>query len=278
MSTTFGGEEPPKALKCRTWVLKVSIHCQGCKRKVKKVLQAIDGVYTATVDSQQQTVTVTGNIGAEILIKKLIKTGKHAEIWPEKLSSKENETAKAKETKNGQDYTNNGRKQSVKFSGERKSEETKNVIKSPESPTDVEELPEVKNKDRESEGGGARNAGKKKKKKAQKSENNNTVSSSGSPPSGSAAGNGYPNQGEGIDQVVGPANLNPTRQQQWVPFPPGFNIPLPPVYASSYSMVNPRGSPGPFYYVPPYLHNTTTHQLDSFYYFSDENVNGCSIM
>lgn len=28
----------------QTWVLKVSIHCQGCKRKVKKVLRGIDGI------------------------------------------------------------------------------------------------------------------------------------------------------------------------------------------------------------------------------------------
>lgn len=27
----------------QTWVLKVSIHCEGCKRKVKKVLRNIDG-------------------------------------------------------------------------------------------------------------------------------------------------------------------------------------------------------------------------------------------
>ena len=28
----------------QTWVLKVSIHCEGCKKKVKKVLQSIDGM------------------------------------------------------------------------------------------------------------------------------------------------------------------------------------------------------------------------------------------
>lgn len=27
----------------QTWVLKVSIHCEGCKKKVKKVLQSIEG-------------------------------------------------------------------------------------------------------------------------------------------------------------------------------------------------------------------------------------------
>ncbi|KAJ6848397.1 putative glycine-rich cell wall structural protein 1.0 [Iris pallida] len=76
-------EETPEPLKYQTWVLRVSIHCEGCSKKVKKVLQGIDGVYKTTIDSQQQKVTVTGNVEAETLIKKLVKTGKHAELWPE---------------------------------------------------------------------------------------------------------------------------------------------------------------------------------------------------
>ncbi|KAF7815351.1 heavy metal-associated isoprenylated plant protein 35-like [Senna tora] len=31
-------------LKYQTWFLKVPIHCEGCRRKVKKVLQRIDGM------------------------------------------------------------------------------------------------------------------------------------------------------------------------------------------------------------------------------------------
>ncbi|XP_027366826.1 heavy metal-associated isoprenylated plant protein 36-like [Abrus precatorius] len=72
----------------KTVVLRVSIHCEGCKRKVKKVLQAIDGVYNIDIDLRQQKVIVTGNVGSETLIKKLTKIGKHAELWPEKADSK----------------------------------------------------------------------------------------------------------------------------------------------------------------------------------------------
>lgn len=73
-------------LKAKTWVLKVHIHCEGCKKKVKKVLQSVEGVYTTVVDSAQQKVTVTGNVDSDILIKKLLKSGKHAELWmPEAL-------------------------------------------------------------------------------------------------------------------------------------------------------------------------------------------------
>lgn len=70
-----------EVLKAQTLVLKVHIHCEGCKKKVKRVLQRIEGVYTTTVDSAQQKVTVTGNVDSETLIKKLLKNGKHAELW-----------------------------------------------------------------------------------------------------------------------------------------------------------------------------------------------------
>ncbi|MED6200288.1 hypothetical protein PIB30_083607 [Stylosanthes scabra] len=72
---------PPMSKTC---VLKASIHCEGCKRKVKKILQSIHGVETIDVDLRQQKVVVTGNVDTDFLIKKLInKTGKHAEVWPQ---------------------------------------------------------------------------------------------------------------------------------------------------------------------------------------------------
>lgn len=51
----------------------------------------LEGVYTVEVDSDQNKVTVTGdvNIDAEVLIKKLVKSRKHAELWPEKPKPKE---------------------------------------------------------------------------------------------------------------------------------------------------------------------------------------------
>ncbi|PON39486.1 Heavy metal-associated domain containing protein [Parasponia andersonii] len=89
-------EEHSEPLKYKTWVLKVSIHCEGCKRKVKKILQNIDGVYKTDVDLKQQKVTVTGNVDSETLIKKLVKNGKHAELWPEKAQSKGKKRGKGK--------------------------------------------------------------------------------------------------------------------------------------------------------------------------------------
>ncbi|KAG6646635.1 heavy metal-associated isoprenylated plant protein 35-like [Carya illinoinensis] len=88
--------ESPEPLKYKTWVLKVSIHCEGCKRKVKKILTNIEGVFKTDIDLKQQKVTVTGNVNSETLIKKLVKTGKHAELWPEKAGPKEKKQGKSK--------------------------------------------------------------------------------------------------------------------------------------------------------------------------------------
>ncbi|KAK4759180.1 hypothetical protein SAY87_022311 [Trapa incisa] len=68
-------------LKIQTCVLKVNIHCDGCRQKVKKILQKIEGVFTTKIESEIGKVTVSGNIDPAILIKKLIKAGKHAELW-----------------------------------------------------------------------------------------------------------------------------------------------------------------------------------------------------
>ncbi|XXG54420.1 hypothetical protein AAC387_Pa03g2303 [Persea americana] len=73
-----------KVVKIQTCVLKVYIHCDGCKQKVKKLLQKIEGVYSMNIDAEQGKVTVAGNVDPNTLIKKLQKNGKHAELWPSK--------------------------------------------------------------------------------------------------------------------------------------------------------------------------------------------------
>ncbi|PON98194.1 Heavy metal-associated domain containing protein [Trema orientale] len=77
-------EEDFKLLKIQTFVLRVNIHCDGCKQKVKKLLQRIEGVYQVNIDSDQQRVTVSGSVDSETLIKKLVRAGKHAELWSQK--------------------------------------------------------------------------------------------------------------------------------------------------------------------------------------------------
>ncbi|XP_051144423.1 heavy metal-associated isoprenylated plant protein 37-like [Andrographis paniculata] len=77
-------DEDYKLLKIQTCVLRVNIHCEGCKQKVKKLLHRTEGVYQVNIDVEQQKVTVSGSVDSASLIKKLGKGGKHAELWSQK--------------------------------------------------------------------------------------------------------------------------------------------------------------------------------------------------
>ncbi|TQD85298.1 hypothetical protein C1H46_029136 [Malus baccata] len=103
-----------KLLKIQTCILKVNIHCDGCKQKVKKLLQRIEGVYQVKIDSDQQKVTVSGSVDSATLIKKLLRAGKHAEIWSQKSnnqSQKGNNNNCIKDDKNNNN--NKGQKQGI---------------------------------------------------------------------------------------------------------------------------------------------------------------------
>ncbi|CAH8302519.1 unnamed protein product [Eruca vesicaria subsp. sativa] len=64
----------------KTYFLKVNINCHGCNRKVKKTLRKVEGVYSVDIDTDQQAVIVRGNLDPEILVKKLNRRGKYAEL------------------------------------------------------------------------------------------------------------------------------------------------------------------------------------------------------
>ncbi|KAK6122334.1 hypothetical protein DH2020_043954 [Rehmannia glutinosa] len=86
-------DEDFKLLKIQTCVLRVNIHCDGCKQKVKKILQRIEGVYQVNIDVEQQKVTISGSIDSDTLIKKLIRAGKHAEPWSQKTNQNQKQIA-----------------------------------------------------------------------------------------------------------------------------------------------------------------------------------------
>lgn len=48
------------------------------------MIVVISGVYQVKIDSEQQKVSVLGNVDYATLLKKLDKAGKHAELWPQK--------------------------------------------------------------------------------------------------------------------------------------------------------------------------------------------------
>ncbi|THU71049.1 hypothetical protein C4D60_Mb08t31430 [Musa balbisiana] len=47
-------------------------------------LPLASGVYTVSIDAEHQKVTVSGNVDSGSLVKKLARSGKHAELWPQK--------------------------------------------------------------------------------------------------------------------------------------------------------------------------------------------------
>uniref|UniRef100_A0A453HRT6 HMA domain-containing protein n=1 Tax=Aegilops tauschii subsp. strangulata TaxID=200361 RepID=A0A453HRT6_AEGTS len=71
-------------LKIQTCVLKVNIHCDGCQKKVKKILSKIDGVYQTSIDAEEGKVMVSGLVDPDTIIKKLNKGGKPAVLWGSK--------------------------------------------------------------------------------------------------------------------------------------------------------------------------------------------------
>ncbi|KAM7485095.1 hypothetical protein LguiA_001104 [Lonicera macranthoides] len=270
---TASPEEPPHTLKYQTWVLKVSIHCEGCKRKVKKLLHGIDGVYTTEIDSKQQKVTVTGNVATETLIKKLVRNGKHAELWPENRTGKDKKSSKAKNGDKGKDSDS--------------SENSSDEEESPNENLEVKFAPSDQKSggNTENSGGGQNGKKKKKKKKKKKSGNGN---SGGNNSAGAAFNGGPPATGlettnTGPIQVIDQVNLSPPRQLPYQ-YPPSY---MPhQVYVVSYNAANP--SMGPSYYVPPSPYTYTHAQsdvfpvqftpLDSLEILSDENPHACYIM
>ncbi|WVZ20346.1 hypothetical protein V8G54_007668 [Vigna mungo] len=254
-------------LNYQTWFLKVSIHCEGCRRKVKKVLKSIDGVFTATIDPQQNKVTVTGSVAVETLLRKLVRAGKQAEIWPENdgkisINGRQQQKKKKNEAREPQRVENhNGTENaSAKCNSEKKSSSIDSPVKSPS----VYRMP--------SEGGrseGGAGSGKKKKKKLHSGGGNgNSGLSSVEAATGEPAHTGLQFQ-----DLVGPVNVNPTRQ---------YLLLYPESGVAAYNRLYPS------YYVPssPYTwagvdqdyHHFQSPPLVSFEIFSDENVNGCSVM
>nr|XP_048328526.1 heavy metal-associated isoprenylated plant protein 37-like [Ziziphus jujuba var. spinosa] len=49
---------------------------------IEKLLALDSGVYSVNIDAEKHQVTVTGSVDSTTLIKKLAKSGKHAEFWP----------------------------------------------------------------------------------------------------------------------------------------------------------------------------------------------------
>ncbi|XP_011002803.1 PREDICTED: uncharacterized protein LOC105109716 [Populus euphratica] len=82
-------------LKVETHYLKVHINCEGCKQKVRKLLNKIDGVYSVNIKTEHQLVIVSGRVDSATLIKKLVRSGKRAELLSLRTKNKWNQELNA---------------------------------------------------------------------------------------------------------------------------------------------------------------------------------------
>lgn len=278
---------------------------------------SVSGVYTIDIDSQQQKVTVTGNVDGQTLIKKLVKTGKHAELWPEKPAarkdkkagkqskgekesdSKSNDNSEEEEEENqgGESNTNNNLQvkltspkinggPTVRFIGvdpvDNKPPEN---FAGAEKSTSAEQKGSPNGGEKGSSGGagGGGHGGKKKKKKGRKGKNDGNAAGPGS--NGAPASTGFETPKVGYTQVVDQINLSPT--QNVYHYPPSYAPPQ--AYVMSYNAAHPTLTGAPGYYMPPSPYTYASYAqpddylarstpLDSFEILSDENPNGCHVM
>ncbi|KAM0948545.1 putative heavy metal-associated domain, HMA, heavy metal-associated domain superfamily [Dioscorea sansibarensis] len=244
--------ETTEPLKYQTLILKVSIHCEGCKKQVKKALQNIDGVYKTTIDSQQHKVTVTGNVSAETLIKKLFKTGKHAELWPQiKLNNNNNNNQNS--TPNSNNNNNNNKNGGGGGGGGGKKNKSKNKNEDTElnenTNEDASKPPKKPNKVTGETPTNKEDSGNSKQKKKNQKE----------PETNADTGNATGEQGvlENAQKVsVGNGGMS---LPIYLPPPPAVAAPPPPpppAYVMSYNTMHPSASYGAAAYYPmPVQHN-----------------------
>ncbi|KAI3912408.1 hypothetical protein MKX01_021098 [Papaver californicum] len=285
-------EESSQPLKYETWVLKVSIHCQGCKKKVKKVLQSIDGVYQTAIDSQQDKVTVTGDVNSEKLIRTLIKTGKHAELWPQQIdsSTEEEKQSKGKNKNNNNNKKSDEKQKDPKPTDDNQEGKSSDDNQQKKSTATADKDNKVSGQEKQNSvklnegaisgnGGGGGKGGKKRRKKGKNANNNRNSTTTGGvatsvDTSGNTESQSLPVSGPGTS--VGPVNLSPPPAQQSYPYSHSHSHraytsyghqPLysPPAYVMSYSTSHPTVNYSASYYTPPeaytyskYVHSRTT--------------------
>ncbi|CAA2975377.1 Hypothetical predicted protein [Olea europaea subsp. europaea] len=282
----------------------------------KKILQNIgilSCVYTINIEPKQQKVTVTGNIDAQTLIKKLVRNGKHAELWPEKRAGKgkkskkshkeyepkssENSDEEDEETQvgnnpevkisNSSPRVNGGNGgPTVKFTGV----DTVLESKSPGNVVGGDNFRALEQKIHPNVGAGGGGGGKKKKKKKKKGHKGNNSNSAGSgapPPNRVPASIGLEIPNTGPTQAVDQTNLGPSLQNV-MRYPPSYGPQQ--AHVMSYNAAHPTASVStPSCYMPassPYMYaqaqsgvyQSMSTPLNSFEILSDENPNGCYIM
>ncbi|MFS8005138.1 putative heavy metal-associated domain, HMA, heavy metal-associated domain superfamily [Helianthus anomalus] len=112
--------EKPKEPQSTTVVLKISLHCDGCSQKIKRIISKFDGVESVKPDGNKNLVTVKGKMNMKELVPYLKdKLKRNVDVVPpkkeddkdgEKTATKKVEEGDGKKEKAG-DNTGDGKKE-----------------------------------------------------------------------------------------------------------------------------------------------------------------------
>ncbi|KAK4478588.1 hypothetical protein RD792_014075 [Penstemon davidsonii] len=82
-------EEKPPTPTEQVVVLRVSLHCRGCEKKMRKHISRMEGVTSFDIDFMAKKVTVTGKVTPLEVLSSISKV-KNAQLWPPTISSSSN--------------------------------------------------------------------------------------------------------------------------------------------------------------------------------------------
>ncbi|KAL7095702.1 hypothetical protein ACP275_10G040600 [Erythranthe tilingii] len=84
--TPNANAKPPSSSDDQVVVLRVSLHCRGCERKMRKHISRMEGVKSFNIDFAAKKVTVTGKVTPVEVLSSISKV-KNAQLWPPTISS-----------------------------------------------------------------------------------------------------------------------------------------------------------------------------------------------
>ncbi|KAJ3678208.1 hypothetical protein LUZ60_002011 [Juncus effusus] len=235
--------------------------CDGCKRKIIKALN-IKGVLKTEIHSSLPKITVTGNFDPRIILKKLAKIGKAAEI----IMRDETEKPQKEEKKKSNDSNDT-------YEKEKKNKEEKSSESKSKTHDYSKESKETKSKEKGEEK--SKNKGEKKEETENNDGNNNALL-----PTLVPAIPNYAMNPSIVSSSVPPLYYH--TEPVMVPMHYSMNIPYS-MNNNPYSMPIPYGYRENRYYeapinrmaVPPPVHSQPSVFND---YFNEDNTSGCQVM
>lgn len=66
--------------------MRVSLHCRGCERKMRKHISRMEGVRSFNIDFAAKKVTVSGKVTPLEVLSSISKV-KNAQLWPPTIAS-----------------------------------------------------------------------------------------------------------------------------------------------------------------------------------------------